>query len=286
MNAPVDPRVTEMFERAYASPDHEAFTWTHDAPAGSAVLVHGFPGTPADMRPMGKLLHSMGWHVHGALLPGFGRQITSLTTRHTEDWLNAVADAVRAHAVDGKPMLLVGHSMGGALSLAATAQVKVDGLVLLAPFWKINHALWTLLPVLSRLVPTIQPFQLAGLNLSDPDTQKGLRQFMPDMNLDDPELHAAIRQFTVPTSIIDQVRRAGVLGAQAARTLDLPVCIIQGSDDTLVLPANTLALAASMPCHPAVELIPGRHELNDDRFASWATVQTLVTRFVRRQWPA
>ncbi|MBW4436423.1 MAG: lysophospholipase [Pleurocapsa minor GSE-CHR-MK-17-07R] len=282
MNTQVDPRVTELFTRAYASPDHDPFTWTHDEPFGSAVLVHGFPGTPADMRPLATVLHELGWNVHGVLLPGFGKQIASLASKHTEDWLNAVTDALLAQHLPGKPRLLVGHSMGGALSLAATARVQVDALMLLAPFWKINHALWTMLPVLSRLVPTVQPFRLAKMDMNDPETQKGLRQFMPEANLDDPELQTTMRDFSVPTSMIDQVRRAGQMGADAARAINLPTCIIQGSDDMLVPPANTLALAESMACQPAVELIRGKHELNDATLSSWPQVQALATRFIRR----
>ena len=59
--------------RAYQGPEHEPFFWEAGEPA--ALLVHGFPGTPAEMRPLGEVLHEAGWTVHGVLLPGFGPQI-------------------------------------------------------------------------------------------------------------------------------------------------------------------------------------------------------------------
>jgi pimeloyl-ACP methyl ester carboxylesterase len=51
--------------------EHQPFA-EGDGPA-TAVLVHGFPGTPAEVRPLAAALVAVGWRVRAPLLPGFGR---------------------------------------------------------------------------------------------------------------------------------------------------------------------------------------------------------------------
>ncbi len=50
--------------------EHQPFHWVAGPPA--ALLVHGFPGTPAELRPLGQALYEAGWTVSAPLLPGFG----------------------------------------------------------------------------------------------------------------------------------------------------------------------------------------------------------------------
>ena len=58
-------------------PEHETFTLPGGRPA--ALLLHGFLGTPAEMRGLGEALHEQGWTVYAPLLPGFGSDIETLT---------------------------------------------------------------------------------------------------------------------------------------------------------------------------------------------------------------
>jgi esterase/lipase len=57
----------------------------------AALLVHGFPGTPAEMRPLSPILHSAGWTPRGLLLPGSGAQIDSLVQRTAQEWIDIPA---------------------------------------------------------------------------------------------------------------------------------------------------------------------------------------------------
>ena len=60
----------------FTHPDHEPFFFEGGTPA--AVLIHGFPGTPLEMRPLGRELQEAGWTVHGIRLPGFGPELDQL----------------------------------------------------------------------------------------------------------------------------------------------------------------------------------------------------------------
>ena len=58
----------------------------------AALLLHGFPGTPAEMRPLGTVLRDAGWTVHGLMLPGLGADIASLEERNFQDWSDAARE--------------------------------------------------------------------------------------------------------------------------------------------------------------------------------------------------
>jgi hypothetical protein len=59
--------------------EHRSFLWKGSDCA--ALLLHGFPGTPAEMRPLGTVLKNAGWTVQGLMLPGLGADIESLDQR-------------------------------------------------------------------------------------------------------------------------------------------------------------------------------------------------------------
>ena len=104
----------------------------------AALLIHGFPGTPAEMRPLASLLNSAGWTTRGLLLPGFGAQIESLFQRRAHEWIEAAVDALRSLQAAHDPVVVIGYSMGAAIAIHAAARLKPDRLILLAPFWQLG----------------------------------------------------------------------------------------------------------------------------------------------------
>lgn len=120
-----------LLPKPFNGSQHRSFLWKGRDSA--ALLIHGFPGTPAEMRPLGAVLHDAGWTVHGVMLPGLGADIETLDTRTSQDWSDTVRQAAEELGRRHTTVLLVGYSMGGALALHA-AKERPDGLVLLAPF--------------------------------------------------------------------------------------------------------------------------------------------------------
>ena len=50
------------------------------------LLVHGFTGSPASMRPWGEFLNSKGYTVRVPLLPGHGTQPEDLNKVKWQEW--------------------------------------------------------------------------------------------------------------------------------------------------------------------------------------------------------
>lgn len=100
------------------------------------VMVHGFTGSPASMRPMGEWFAKQGLSVTAVRLPGHGTSVEDLRTRAWTEWFDEVAAAAAAMRDRCRTVVALGQSMGGALviHLAATHPGDVDGIVLCSPY--------------------------------------------------------------------------------------------------------------------------------------------------------
>jgi carboxylesterase len=272
MNDPLSP-----FIKYFEKPEHQAFLLEGGSPA--ALLVHGFPGSPAETRPLGLALQKAGWSVEGILLPGFGAQMNTLFERRHTEWADAIVHRLHHLKSTHHPVLLAGFSMGASLALQASANEKPDALALLAPFWKLEGRLWSLLPLMRVIFPRIHPFRLVKMDFSDPQLRKGMQEFIPGIDLDDPEVRQGMRDFAIPIGIIDEIRKAGLAAWQAAHRANLPVLVLQGATDELVKPHLTRQLLQRIPGPIRYAELNAAHDLLDPNRPAWAAVETAITQF-------
>jgi carboxylesterase len=261
----------------FTSPEHQDFLLPGGHPA--ALLVHGYPGTPYEMRPLAQALNERGWTCRGILLPGFGQQIESLPQRTWTEWRDAVIEALTTLRRDHAPLLLVGHSMGAAVGISAAACFPIDGLVLLAPFWR-NHGLfWALLPVLKTLLPRVKPFKVMRADLDDPRLRREIKTFLPELDLEDSRTQQAIRDFVVPLGMFDELRKVGAAGYSAAPQVTCPALVLQGRADTTVHPQDTWRLAGRLAGALNKVELQAAHELVFEASPSFPQVQEAVLDF-------
>ena len=261
----------------FSGPDHEDFLLEGGKPA--ALLVHGFPGTPAEMRPLAHVLHESGWTVRGILLPGFGPQLASLVQRRPADWTAAMENALLELGQDHSPLVLVGYSMGGALSIAVGARVRIDGLVLAAPFWWPESPLtvllgWVLRPFLPQ---AFQPLQRA--DFSDFRLRRFLAGILPTLDLNDPAVQGELRQLLLPIELFDTLRQVSRQGFQRISAIRVPTLVLQGRIDEAIRPGNTQKLLSKFPLPPFYVELEGGHELVDPDQPTWPGVVQAVCAF-------
>lgn len=260
---------------AYQTPDHAPFHWQNGPHA--VLLIHGFPGTPAEMRRVGEIFAAEGWSVRGLLLPGFGAEFDRLGHQQHADWQAAVDAAVSDLRRENTTVLLAGNSFGGALALAAAATQPVNGVILFAPFWRLDSWLDRVYPLAERMLPRIRPF--ARANFGDPNFRMELTHFLTNVDLDDPAVQEQIRRLELPTRVIGQVRRAGQIGYSAAGQVMAPVLIFQGRSDPLVKPRVTQRLAQQLPNLAGYVEVEGEHDLVRGRAAGWPVVDQTLRAF-------
>lgn len=114
----------------------EAFDLDGDDELG-VVLVHGFTGTPYEVRYLGEQLQAAGYTVRAPRLPGHGTSLDDLDRTTWEDWSEAVARSVDTLKNRCRRVAVVGQSLGGLLALYTASQRRdVESVAsLAAPLW-------------------------------------------------------------------------------------------------------------------------------------------------------
>lgn len=87
------------------------------------LLIHGFTGSPKEMRPMGEYLAGRGYSVLGIRLTGHATQPDDMRRSHFDDWTASVEDGYQLLRGAADNIYLVGLSMGGVLSLLMSTRL-------------------------------------------------------------------------------------------------------------------------------------------------------------------
>ena len=265
-----------ILPKPFDGSEHRSFLWREGDHA--ALLVHGFPGTPAEMLPLGTVLRGAGWTVHGLMLPGLGADIENLDKRTFRDWLEALTQAVEKLRQEHSVIILVGYSMGGALALHATLDQHPAGLVLLAPFWRLAEGWPALLwPVVRLFFRRVKPLKRA--DFSAIDVRHGLQRMFKNIDLENPQTQLALRQLTASLSPIEQIRRLGLSAFERSAEIDVPTLVIQGSQDRVVPPAYTARLINRFPSPVQYQVVSAAHDLVDPESGAWTEVRSRLLRF-------
>ena len=99
------------------------------------LLIHGFTGSPASMRPWAEYLSQRGFTVRVPLLPGHGTKPEDLNEVKWEQWLAKAEDELNELYKTCTKVFICGLSMGGAVTLyvASRNSQRLSGIVLVNP---------------------------------------------------------------------------------------------------------------------------------------------------------
>ncbi len=116
----------------------EPFFFLGDRSKPACLLIHGFTGTPKEMRWMGKYLHQQGFTCLGVRLAGHATTPQDMIASHWTDWTASVEDAYSLLKNLTDDIYLVGLSMGGILSLLISTRLQVKGVVAMSTPYKLR----------------------------------------------------------------------------------------------------------------------------------------------------
>jgi carboxylesterase len=255
----------------FAGAEHDPFSMP--GLSGGALMLHGFMGTPKELRPIAEELNSLGMHVNVPLLPGFGKTIESLDNVTRSTWIAAAEVEWRRLHARGMSDVLVGYSMGGSIAVRLAKNLPPKKLVLIAPLWKLMGGGWKLklLPVVKHIVREIRPFAQSDFN--DPNLRQFFESATPELDLEDKQSIEWLRtNVSLRTAVIDELRRLSQETDQLGRTLKTDTLILQGTDDESVFPKDTRELAATIDQRVRYVEIKGDHLLVDPSRGSWNSV--------------
>jgi carboxylesterase len=218
----------------------------------SAILLHGFGGTPRDFRSVAELLAQRGFRV---VVPAIAEQTSisfaygrgRLSPADYRDWLiGLIKDET---AIGGRPPMLVGMSMGGTLAAIGAASCDVSKLVLVSPYFSLAAAdAW--ITRSSRWLRWVLPVvpKVAKAQINDPD---GYKAYETGSYL------VSLRAFLQ----LDALAKAATAKVPA---LSVPTLVLASQGDTVASFRATERLFAG---RPQVRLLPynrGNHILTYD----------------------
>lgn len=262
----------------FTHPDHEPFLFEGGKPA--CLLVHGFPGTALEMRPLGEGLHKAGWTARGMRLAGFGPELANVINYNNEVWVQSIQQELHLLKEAGhNPLILLGYSFGGGLSIQAAARMPLDGLALIAPVaWREPPWAKVALDFARALLPLkFNPFQRIPIAGSSP--LEGMEPFLPEIDFEEPAHARELQHLQLPLYILDQVREVARGALAAAPQIDTPTLLIQGTRDKVIQPARTESLRDLIHTPVTYHKVDGPHSLTMRHNPAFEAVKTHVIHF-------
>ncbi|MDS0528255.1 alpha/beta fold hydrolase [Clostridium sp. SHJSY1] len=120
------------------------------------IVIHGFTGTPAELRELGERLRDEGYTVYGVKLAHHGTTVEDFEKSKYTDWISSVEAAYKRLKTCCSKIYVIGHSMGGVLTLNLAENYDVDKLVLLSPAMMNKDKNSLLVPVLKHFIKYTQ----------------------------------------------------------------------------------------------------------------------------------
>ena len=129
----------------------KAAPFRHHGGRCGILFLHGFTGSPYEMRFLAEQAATAGYTVNVPVLPGHGTTPADLATTTYGQWVDAARSAVGELQNDCDKVMVVGQSMGGLLAIDLAAARLCDSVALLA----VPLRLPGVNGVVARLLPAI-----------------------------------------------------------------------------------------------------------------------------------
>ena len=214
------------------------------------LLIHGFTGSPPEMRLVGDYLHQWGLTVSGPLLPGHGTTVEDMNRCQWADWTGHAEGALADLQARCETVFVGGLSMGSLLTLYLAAHhPELNGAILYAPAVGVTNRLIYLTPVLKHLIR--QKPKSGESDLTDPEAEqriwsyeeyparaahellkliRRMRRLLPGVTCPLLIVHSTLDQATHPHSARYTYTRAGSADRELVTLHDSGHCLTVDSE--------------------------------------------------------
>jgi carboxylesterase len=212
-------------------PTAEPFFFPGKPGQPGCLLIHGFTGTPKEMRSMGEYLNRGGYPCLGIRLGGHATQPEAMIRSRYTDWIASVEDGYHLLCGVTDRIYLIGLSMGGVLALLMSARLDVAGVVAMDTLYRLpyRHPTW-----LIKLISQFMRFQ--------PKSKE-----VPGSSWFDKDAYAG--QISYPENPVRSGAELKLLATEMRAALPevhMPVLLIHSKDDTYVKLENMEQIYADL----------------------------------------
>ena len=182
----------------------------------AVLLLHGFTGSPLSVAPWARALADEGFTVSVPRLAGHGTDWRDLNNSTWEDWYDSAETSFLELTAKHERVFVAGFSAGGALALRL-AQIRgseMEGLILLNPSIYDERKIFHLLPLLSKIIPSLP----GGAS---------------DVSLPNPPKHGYER---IPLRALNSLRNLWSIVEENLYLVDLPLMVAYSLNDHVVNP--------------------------------------------------
>jgi carboxylesterase len=212
-------------------PTAEPFLLLGDRAKPACLLIHGFTGTPKEMRWMGDYLNQQSYTCLGVRLAGHATQPEHMIASRWTDWTVSVEDAYALLRGISENIFLIGLSMGGVLALLISTQLKVKGVVAIStPFKLPDDPRLAYVEWLSKIITYApKPNEGPGAGWFDQEAAKDHVSYPQN----------PVRSIGELNKLLGEMR-------SALPQINVPALLIHSKDDRYVLPQNIEQLEAAL----------------------------------------
>jgi carboxylesterase len=218
------------------------------------LLLHGFSGSPGEMRGLADHLAQQGFSVLAVRLAGHGGSPDELAAATRNDWLDSAEAGLHQLRERCPQVSIIGFSMGGALAILLAGKHQLARLVTLStPLmlqgdWRLNA-----LGVVRHFVPWY--YMLEKANFDDPVARAEFSKLYPDRDLSDKTVQDALRkEARLSVGAIDELRRLLATARANLSAVRVPTLVMHGRND-MVAPLVSAELIMSNISSPQKELV-------------------------------
>ncbi len=212
-------------------PTAEPFFFLGGRSKPACLLIHGFTGTPKEMRWMGDYLFQQGYTCLGVRLAGHATTPEDMIRSNWTDWTASVEDAFSTLLGVTDNIYLIGLSMGGVLSLLMSTRLKVKGVVAMStPFKLRDDPRLKYVELISKFIPYMPKSK-------EPPGSGWFDQSAWQEHVSYPQN---------PVRSISELNKLLIEMRSALPQVHVPVLLIHSKDDHYVLPENMELIDAAL----------------------------------------
>ncbi|WP_307396944.1 alpha/beta hydrolase [Bacillus horti] len=180
------------------------------------MLIHGFTGSPYEVKPLASFLEQQtNWNIYTPTLAGHGQGDSIVETTY-HDWISSAEGALKKASEENEELILIGFSMGSIIASYLASKYQISKLILLSPavFYPSTQQFFKVMVEVTRMY-----FQDQLKAQSYIDRYRGKWKSTP---------FQAVWNFH---QLVKQLK-------PSFRLIDIPILIVQGRKDEIVNPKS------------------------------------------------